>query len=102
MIGIIVFACVFLIINAFIVYELLKQNKKNQEQWFTILQDLLNRKMARDFYDYVNGTTALKQEKLNFPTQAKAEEDSIPPFINMPGRRMAVDSGVPNEPGFGS
>jgi len=73
--------------------------QKREELWYKLLTDLLNRKMARDFYDYVNGTEVLRKsenpiEKWEKEALAKMEElkQSPPPFINQ--YRPKVDVNV--------
>ena len=68
-------------------------NERREARWHNLIQDLLNRKMAKDFYDYVNGTEILnKSQKMDVVKQwekealdevvAARERTNNPPFIN--------------------
>ena len=66
--------------------------ERREARWHRRLEDLLNRKMARDFYDYVNGNEVLEKtkhvslieqlEKEALKKQEEIRRRNDPPFIN--------------------
>lgn len=72
-------------------------DEKKEARWHKQLNDLINKKMANDFYDYVHGTKILKKDQIQtelfdeFAQQYKDRVDrgKVPPFINQ--KRPGVD-----------
>lgn len=66
-------------------------DERRERRWHKLLDDLLNRKMARDFYDYVNGTEVLSKsnnpqaqlfKEIEQQIKDKREEGPVKGFIN--------------------
>jgi len=66
-------------------------DERRETRWHETLNDLLNRKMAKDFYDYVYGTELLNKSKnpqhqlfkeIEQQIKDKADEGKVPKFIN--------------------
>lgn len=66
-------------------------DERREKRWHKLLNDMLNRKMAKDFYDYVNATELLERaqnphvktlEEIEQQIQDKRDAGSVPPFIN--------------------
>lgn len=66
-------------------------DERKEKRWHNLLDDLLNRKMARDFYDYVNGTEVLNKSKnpqaqlfkeIEQQIRDRQDEGNVPKFIN--------------------
>ena len=73
--------------------------ERRETRWHRTMQDLLNRKMARDFYDYVYGTNAIKETEnpqmklfkdIEQQIKDRDEKGRVKPFIN-------DGSGVPSQ-----
>jgi len=65
--------------------------ERRENRWHKRLDDLLNKKMAKDFYDYVNGTEVLNKsknpqaqlfEEIEQQIKDKADAGKVPDFIN--------------------
>lgn len=66
--------------------------ERRETRWHDTMKDLLNRKMARDFYDYVYGTEVLKKAQnseqrdlfrdIEEQIRNKRDRGKVPEFIN--------------------
>jgi hypothetical protein len=66
-------------------------SERRERRWHELLKDLLNRKMAKDFYDYVNGTEVIERgknpqlkmfEEIEQQIRDKQQAGNVPAFIN--------------------
>uniref|UniRef100_A0A6H1ZIZ0 Uncharacterized protein n=1 Tax=viral metagenome TaxID=1070528 RepID=A0A6H1ZIZ0_9ZZZZ len=66
-------------------------SERREARWHRTLNDLINKKMAKDFYDYVYGTEVLKKAEnpqqqlfadIEEQIRNKRDQGKVPEFIN--------------------
>lgn len=76
-------------------------DERREQRWHKMIYDLINRKMARDFYDYVNGTGTLHKdsnpqmqmfEEIEQQIRERQERGNVPDFINQDKAKVPIDT----------